>query len=81
MNMRKSIMNIINTTIHTKHPENNNHINLNAAMTTPGNNINITPIINIPRTPEGPIVINANILRTIIIPKNINLIFSHPFNR
>lgn len=81
MNMRKSIMNIINTTIHTKHPENNNHINLNAATMTPGNNITITPIINIPRTPEGPIVINANILRTIIIPKNINLIFSHPVNR
>lgn len=81
MNMRKSIMNIINTTIHTKHPENNNHINLNAATMTPGNNITITPIINIPRTPEGPIVIKANILRTIIIPKNINLIFSHPVNR
>lgn len=81
MNMRKSIMNIINTTIHTKHPENNNHINLNAATMTPGNNITITPIINIPRIPEGPMVINANILRTIIIPKNINLIFSHPFNR
>lgn len=81
MNMRKSIMNIINTTIHTKHPENNNHINLNAAMMTHGNNIIITPIINIPRTPEGPIVINANILRTIIIPKKINLIFSHPVNR
>lgn len=81
MNMRKSIMNIIITTIHTKHPENNNHINLNAATMTPGNNITITPIINIPRTPEGPIVIKANILRTIIIPKNINLIFSHPVNR
>lgn len=81
MNMRNSIMNIINTTIHTKHPENNNHINLNAATMTSGNNITITPIINIPKTPEGPIVINANILRTIIIPKNINLIFSHPFNR
>ena len=79
--MRKSIMNIINTTIHTKHPENNNHINLNAATMTPGNNITITPIINIPRTPEGSIVIKANILRTIIIPKNINLIFSHPVNR
>lgn len=81
MNMRKSIMNIINTTIHTKHPENNSHINLNAATMTHGNNITITPIINIPRTPEGPIVINANILRTIIIPKKINLIFSHPVNR